>query len=76
MSEYFPLDEARPNMMSIMKEDSRMYIRRNRTRILEACDKLTQTKSPWKRMSDFASDCNEVAKAKVFNSSDAKKEMI
>ena len=45
MPEFFSLDEKRPEKMNLMTEVTKMYMRRNRSKVLAACKQLKQPRS-------------------------------
>jgi calcium-independent phospholipase A2-gamma len=67
LSEYFPLDVANLDKMAKMREDTQMYLRRNRHRVREACDQLSLERRPWDTARDYANIGAEIALAKVTN---------
>ena len=53
MPEYLPLDEKRPEKFGLMSEVASMYLRRNREKLLNACQKLVQPRSFQQKGYDF-----------------------
>ncbi len=53
LSEYVPLDEVRPEKISAMRADTRMYLRRNHNRVIEVCNQLQLPRKVSDRVKDF-----------------------
>ena len=65
MSDYYPLDDARPAVMDAAREDTKMYLRRNHNRIVEACKRLQMGRSPVDKILDSSRESLEILQAKA-----------
>lgn len=68
LREYLPLDETRPEKMAVMREDSRMYVRRNYNKVMDACHQLQLEKSWPRRVWDEAEAQFEMSRARAQHS--------
>jgi calcium-independent phospholipase A2-gamma len=65
LSDYFPLDEVREEKIATMRDDTRMYLRRNSNRVVEACDRLLLPRRTRHSAADAVGQAAEVAKSKL-----------
>ena len=66
LREYTPLDETRPEKMKNLREDTKMYLRRNQNRVLEVCGKLQLKRAPIDTIKDWAKKEAEIFKVRQF----------
>ena len=66
LPEYLPLDEKRPEKMTLMAEAADMYLRRNRKKFQNACKTLTEHRSPLKLASDRFNCQLEIIRSKLY----------
>lgn len=65
LPEYLPLDEKRPAKMALMAESANMYIRRNQSKMKEACRRLAEPRSFLDQALDYMSCQREIVKSKL-----------
>ena len=53
LTEYFSLDETRPEKFEMMRKATNMYLRRNEGKVMDACEQLLLPRWPTDRLSDF-----------------------
>ena len=66
LPEYLPLDEKRPEKMTLMAEAADMYLRRNSRKFTKACKTLTELRSPLSIASDYVNYQYEIIKTKLY----------
>ena len=66
LPEYLPLDEKRPEKMTLMAEAADMYLRRNSRKFTKACKTLTEPRSPLSIASDYVNYQYEIIKTKLY----------
>ena len=65
LPEYLPLDERRPEKLAFMSEQADMYLRRNRDKLLQACNRLTTRRPLDTLASDFLHMHHEILKSRL-----------
>ena len=65
LQEFPELDEIRPKKFAMMKESTRMYLRRNQRKINDASYQLTKSKLPHHHLMNYLNDRREILRAQL-----------